>query len=70
MSITFQVKLGEPGYKERYYSEKFGVSTAEDIHEVRQDVVSSITEYGLLLLHFFHNLFILYSVGLLVSISG
>ncbi|XP_016549725.1 5'-3' exoribonuclease 4 isoform X2 [Capsicum annuum] len=39
-----KVKLGEPGYKERYYSEKFGVSTAEGIHEVRLDVVQKYVE--------------------------
>ncbi|XP_055835071.1 5'-3' exoribonuclease 4 isoform X1 [Solanum dulcamara] len=39
-----KVKLGEPGYKERYYSEKFDVSTAESIHEVRQDVVQQYVE--------------------------
>ncbi|KAK4356039.1 hypothetical protein RND71_025010 [Anisodus tanguticus] len=39
-----KVKLGEHGYAERYYSEKFGVSTAEGIHEVRQDVVQKYVE--------------------------
>lgn len=38
-----QVRLGEPGYKERYYSEKFGVSKPEEINEIRKDVVSSLT---------------------------
>lgn len=36
-----QVKLGEAGYKERYYAEKFGVSTPEEIDKVRSDTVSS-----------------------------
>nr|GMD04652.1 5'-3' exoribonuclease 4 [Ipomoea batatas] len=37
--FCFQVRLGEPGYKERYYSEKFGLSSPMEINEVRQDVI-------------------------------
>ena len=35
-----QVKLGEPGWRERYYEEKFGARTPEQIEEIRRDVVS------------------------------
>jgi 5'-3' exonuclease len=35
-----QVKLGEPGWRERYYEEKFGARTSEQIEEIRRDVVS------------------------------
>ena len=35
-----QVKLGEPGWRERYYEEKFGARTPEQIEEIHRDVVS------------------------------
>lgn len=35
-----QVRLGEEGWRERYYSEKFGAKTEEEREEIRKDVVS------------------------------
>uniref|UniRef100_A0A0A9D8X5 Xrn1 helical domain-containing protein n=1 Tax=Arundo donax TaxID=35708 RepID=A0A0A9D8X5_ARUDO len=35
-----KVKLGEPGWRERYYEDKFGARTPEQIEEIRRDVVS------------------------------
>lgn len=42
--IVDKVKLGEPGYKDRYYSEKFGLSKPGDIDEVRRDLVQKYVE--------------------------
>ncbi|XP_042449128.1 5'-3' exoribonuclease 4-like [Zingiber officinale] len=42
--IAFQVKLGEPGYKERYYTEKFGVQEPKLIDNVKRDVVQKYVE--------------------------
>ncbi|KAG8078617.1 hypothetical protein GUJ93_ZPchr0007g5549 [Zizania palustris] len=38
------VKLGKPGWRKRYYQEKFGTRTPEQIEEIRRDVVLKYTE--------------------------
>jgi hypothetical protein len=39
----YQVKLGEPGWKERYYEEKFSAKSLDEMEAVRRDVVSTCT---------------------------
>lgn len=39
----FKVKLGETGWKDRYYEEKFSAKTPEEREAVRRDVVSHST---------------------------
>ncbi|KAG2735852.1 hypothetical protein G9P44_002066 [Scheffersomyces stipitis] len=38
------VKLWEPGYRNRYYETKFGATSAEEIDRIRRDVVRSYLE--------------------------